>query len=252
MHGGGGILIYMHENIAYKTRSQCEHRENNVQFLHVQITSPVELDLVAMYSPPNHGSYVIDIMDNYLTATGRPKNIMFIGDTNIDLNSTKSPEENTTEESESSTGKPAESQGKTPKIQKWLIRLEEEYQLRQLIKKPTHGKSLIDHIFTNTPEEFVNVLPNKSVPYSKHKVVGCTLRLPTVESQGGQVIRETRLSADLLLEPENEFREFMQVSIPKVSLLWLLTRLQKKLNWETLSMILSLSLYILEKSLLFA
>lgn len=78
---GGGIAIFVHRSI--KSRQIDEYNIDNVQFLVVELLS-LNIKLAACYRPPNYKN--LDTFFNGLnTILQRHKNLILVGDMNIDL-----------------------------------------------------------------------------------------------------------------------------------------------------------------------
>lgn len=81
---GGGIVVYIRENIKY---SHISVTTNSFELIQVDIKVKTEtLSLFAIYRPPNHSPIeFIKELEELLSKINKKKEIMIIGDINIDI-----------------------------------------------------------------------------------------------------------------------------------------------------------------------
>ena len=164
---GGGVAMYIHNVIEYKTRSDLS--DPDLEFLCIEIQKPKAKPFLLSnwYRPPNSP---IELFDKFEVLIGKieAENIEsnILGDINCDMMAVTPTNET-----------------------RHLIELCESYQYAQLIKEPTRvtssSKSLIDLFLTNEPGKFGTTgvshigCSDRSLIYVSRKLT-CTRSLPRI------------------------------------------------------------------------
>ena len=157
---GGGILVYISKSVQYKRRHDLESDQLEMIFLEILVPNSKSLFLCSAYRPPSAPVSWVECLANELNkipSSHNPETIL-CGDFNIDY--LKGP----------------------PRY--WQNALE-QFDFTQVIVKPTriteNSCTLIDHIYTNRPENFHEVeVPVLAI--SDHYPVCVTRRATSMKS----------------------------------------------------------------------
>ena len=150
-NGGGGIIVYVRNNINAKRREDLETHDIPCLCLEISPTNGKSFLVVNIYRPPNSTIEFNDRFEDFIDViSNQEKEFILLGDFNKNL---------LIEETERNWGNFTTSLG-----------------LTQLVSEPTRvtkdSKTLIDHIYTNT-EETIQSVSVKNLFLSDHFAILC-------------------------------------------------------------------------------
>ena len=151
---GGGVAIYVRNNISYMERSALV--PENVEALCIEVRKPNAKPILisTWYRPPNSNSEILDFFEIFLQSIDKEnKEIIITGDFNIDL-------------------MPSDIENSNIKRLKEMLNT---YQMSQLINKPTRTteltKTLLDLIICKTDDPKTVITDVVDVAISDHNLV---------------------------------------------------------------------------------
>lgn len=132
---GGGRVTYISDYLSYERRSDLEHNKLELMWLEIKPLKAISILVCFIYRPPNSQSdWMTDFESNLEEAFNEQKEVVLLGDFNIDFASCKIP--------------------------KWED-LINSFSLRQLVQSPTRisktSSTIIDHIYISCPEKVHSV-----------------------------------------------------------------------------------------------
>ena len=142
--GGGGVFLCIQRGLLSSHLQDLENASESV-WAKINTYGRKPLYICSFYRPPNNAQWPIDELAASLSEVDQanPPNILLCGDFNM-------PSINW----ENLTIRPKPQYGAN--VNKALLHLSEEHQLRQTNQRPTRGRNILDLVFTTSPDLIVS------------------------------------------------------------------------------------------------